>query len=229
MIYNKSCHDMSEVASESVHLIITSPPYNVGMEYENDLPLDDYLAFLNRVWQECKRVLCEGGRLCVNIASTGRQPYIPLHSYISINLLNLGFLMRGDILWNKGATGNAHASTAWGSWCSPSNPCLRDSHEYILVFSDKEFLEYTISIWDVPTESATRIGHPAPFPVDIPHRLIKLYSFENDVVLDPFMGSGTTAVAANRLKRRWMGYETDSNYVTLANGRLGQLELNIDY
>ena len=240
MIHNASSEQMSDIDDESVHLVVTSPPYNVGMEYETVIGLDEYRETMRRVWKECSRVLVDGGRLCINVAGTGRQPYIPLQAYTSVDLIEMGFIMRGDIVWNKGTTSSGFASTAWGSWCRPTNPCLRDIHEYILVFSkgvfgradkdgqtinDKEFMEYTLSTWNVSTESASRIGHPAPFPIAIPYRLIKLYSFEGDTVLDPFMGSGTTAIAARQLKRGCIGYEVNPEYVALANGRLAQMEL----
>jgi site-specific DNA-methyltransferase (adenine-specific) len=150
-------------------------------------------------------------------------------------MLRLGFLMRGEIIWNKAAS--ASPSTAWGSWKSASNPTLRDVHEYILVFSKgtfkrynpyhkentvskEEFLEFTKSVWSFPAESARKIGHPAPFPVELPYRLIQLYSFMDDVVLDPFMGSGQTAIAALSAGRHYIGYELNPEYVSLANTRL---------
>ena len=248
-IYNKSSEDMSELRDGCVHLAITSPPYNVGMEYEENLEVEEWRDSMRRVWKECYRVLCNGGRLCVNIAGTGRQPYIPLQAYVTVDLLEIGFQMRGDIIWDKGETARGWRATSWGSWRSPANPHLRDGHEYILVFSKgafkrqtptvytleeskyemggKEFMGNSLSIWKMRAESAQKIGHPAPFPVTLPHRLIRFYSFRDDLVLDPFMGSGTTALAANRLKRRWVGYEMDEEYVRLAEGRL--LQLDIDF
>jgi site-specific DNA-methyltransferase (adenine-specific) len=148
-------------------------------------------------------------------------------------MAGLGFLMRGEIIWDKAASSGS--STAWGSWLSAANPVLRDVHEYILVFSkgsfsrksDKpntiqrdEFLEYTKSIWRFPTVSARKIGHPAPFPEELPYRLIQLYTFEGDVVLDPFVGSGTTCLAAVRSGRTYVGYDTDPAYIELAENRL---------
>jgi len=215
--------------------MVTSPPYNVGKEYDEDFTLDQYLEFLKRVWREVHRVLVPGGRACVNVANLGRKPYIPLHAYIIRDMLDLGFLMRGEIIWDKGAS--AAASTAWGSWKSPGNPTLRDVHEYILVFSKgafsrpnpekrastiskEEFLEYTKSVWTFGAESARKVGHPAPFPVELPYRLIQLYTYAGEVVLDPFMGSGSTAVAALKAGRNYVGYEVDPEYVRLANKRI---------
>ena len=231
----KTSEIMAELPDSCVHLMVTSPPYNVGKDYDEDFTLEEYLGFLKRVWQEVHRVLVPGGRACVNVANLGRKPYIPLHAYIINDMLELGFLMRGEIIWDKGAS--AAASTAWGSWKSPANPTLRDTHEYILVFSKgnfsrpkpagrdgtiskEEFLEYTKSVWSFPAESARRVGHPAPFPVELPYRLIQLYTYGGEVVLDPFMGSGTTALAALKAGRRYVGYEIDESYITLAEHRI---------
>jgi site-specific DNA-methyltransferase (adenine-specific) len=158
-----------------------------------------------------------------------------LHSYLIADLLQLGFLMRGEIIWDKAAS--ASSSTAWGSWQSASNPTLRDVHEYILVFSKgdfrrgklegrvdtigrEEFLEFTKSVWTLTAESARKIGHPAPFPVELPYRLIQLYTYAGEVVLDPFMGSGQTALAALKAGRRFAGYELNAEYAALAERRI---------
>ncbi|MCX7855400.1 MAG: site-specific DNA-methyltransferase [Anaerolineae bacterium] len=235
-IFCKSSERMEELPDCSVHLMVTSPPYNVGKEYDENLTLAEYRAFLKRVWGEVKRVLVPGGRACINIANLGRRPYIPLHAFIIEDMLDLGFLMRGEIIWDKAASSSP--STAWGTWCSPRNPTLRDTHEYILVFSKgtftrdslpdrkstisrEEFLEFTKSVWAFPAEPATKVGHPAPFPVELPYRLIQLYTFEGEVVLDPFMGSGQTAIAAIRTKRHFVGYDISEEYVRLAERRIG--------
>ncbi|NMG83803.1 MAG: site-specific DNA-methyltransferase [Methanosarcinales archaeon] len=234
-VFCKSSEKMKELPDNSVHLMITSPPYNVGKEYDENLSLQEYRDFLSRVWKDVHRVLVPGGRVCINIANLGRKPYIPLHIFIIEDMLKLGFLMRGEVIWNKAAS--ASPSTAWGSWLSAKNPVLRDIHEYILVFSKDtfsrenhnnekatmtrdEFLELTKSIWTFRAESARKIGHPAPFPVELPLRCIKLYTFENDVVLDPFMGSGTVAVAALMENRKFVGYDIEEEYVTIAEKRI---------
>jgi DNA modification methylase len=239
-IFCQSSEEMAELPENSVHLMVTSPPYNVGKEYDQDFTLEEYLHFLNRVWREVHRVLVPGGRACVNVANLGRKPYIPLHSYIIQGMQAQGFLMRGEIIWNKAAS--ASPSTAWGSWRSPANPTLRDVHEYILVFSkgafarknpDKkrptisrdEFLEFTKSIWTFPAVSARSVGHPAPFPVELPQRLIQLYTYEGEAVLDPFMGSGQSAIAALNGNRRYVGYEVEPEYVRLAERRIRQFTL----
>ncbi len=239
-IWCKSSGNMSELPDNSVHLMVTSPPYNVGKDYDEDYTLAEYLAFLNRVWREVHRVLVPGGRVCINVANLGRKPYLPLHAFIIKDMLDLGFLMRGEIIWNKAAS--ASSSTAWGSWKSPANPTLRDVHEYILIFSKgmfsrknprkrestitrEEFLEFTQSVWTFPAEPARKVGHPAPFPVELPYRLIQLYTFAGEVVLDPFMGSGSTALAAIKAGRRYVGYEIDEEYVKLADKRIRHFSL----
>ncbi len=235
VIFNRSSEAMDELPDCSVHLMVTSPPYNVGKDYDEDLSLEEYLSFLRNVWMEVYRVLVPGGRACVNIANLGRKPYIPLNGLIAKEMTDLGFLMRGEIIWDKASS--ASTSTAWGSWQSATNPTLRDTHEYILVFSkgsfrrDKmdgrvstisknEFLEFTKSVWEFPSESARKVGHPAPFPVEMPYRLMQLYTFSNEIVLDPFMGSGQTAIAALKAGRHFIGYEISGEYLELANSRI---------
>jgi site-specific DNA-methyltransferase (adenine-specific) len=217
----------------SCHLAVTSPPYNAGKDYDLDLTLMEYRKLLKQVFSEVYRVLVPGGRLAVNVANLGRRPYIPLASYVAIDLIGLGYLMRGEVVWDKGAS--AGVSTAWGSWRQPANPTLRDVHEYVLVFSKEQyrrtgqtdgtleaarFTELTRSVWHVPSVSARRIGHPAPFPEELPGRLIELYTYPQDVVLDPFAGSGQTVIAAMRRGRRGIGVEQEADYVRLANRRI---------
>ncbi len=232
-----SAENMQELPDNCIHLMITSPPYNVSKEYDEDLSLKEYLELLENSFKETFRVLVNGGRACINVANLGRKPYIPLSDYISKIMIDIGFSMRGEIIWNKAAS--ASPSTAWGSWQSATNPTLRDVHEYILVFSkgdyrrDKgkkdntiskeQFMEWTKSIWTMNAESARRIGHPAPFPEELPYRLIQLYSFKGDIILDPFMGSGTTAVAALKTDRKFIGFDISQEYIDLAKRRVEQL------
>ncbi|HEY8531667.1 MAG TPA: site-specific DNA-methyltransferase, partial [Limnochorda sp.] len=233
-IFCQDARQMTQLPDRSVHLMVTSPPYNVGKEYDQDLSLAEYLELLEAVFREVYRVLVPGGRAAVNVANLGRKPYVPLHLYVTEVMLRIGFLMRGEIIWSKAASPGG--SCAWGSWRSPSNPTLRDIHEYILVFSKErfdrprqgrevtlgreEFLELTQSIWSFNPESARRVGHPAPFPVELPRRLIRLYTYKNDVILDPFAGVGTTAVAAVLTGRRFVGYEIEPEYVARAQARI---------
>lgn len=242
-----SAENMSMIPDNSLHLMITSPPYNVSKEYDEDLSLSEYLAMLTAVFKETYRVLVNGGRACINVANLGRKPYIPISDYISKMMIEIGFNMRGEILWNKAAS--ASPSTAWGSWKSASNPILRDVHEYILIFSKgdysrsrtkdekevkqdtiskEEFMEWTKSIWTFNAESARRVGHPAPFPIDLPHRLIQLYSFTTDIILDPFMGSGTTALTALKNNRNYIGFEISEEYIKLIKSRTQQNHLDIN-
>ncbi|MDI6840378.1 MAG: site-specific DNA-methyltransferase [bacterium] len=158
------------------------------------------------------------------------------------DMLDLGFLMRSELIWSKASSGSP--STAWGSWLSAKNPTLRDIHEYILVFSKgmftrenmgrkstiskAEFLEFTKSVWTFAAEPATKIGHPAPFPLELPYRLIQLYTFEGEIVLDPFIGSGQTAIAAIRTSRHYIGYEINEEYVKLAERRIKECSSNFN-
>lgn len=239
-ILNKSSEAMDELPDNSVHLMVTSPPYNVGKQYDKNLTLKKYREFLKSVWFEVHRVIVPGGRVCINVANLGRKPYIPIHTYITEDMVEIGFLMRGELIWNKSSS--ASPSTAWGSWMSSSNPTLRDIHEYVLVFSKssfarknpqkrnstisrEEFLEYTKSVWTFPAESAKKIGHPAPYPIELPYRCIQLYTFENEIVLDPFIGSGQTAIAALKANRKYIGYDIDKSYCLLAEKRIQEYAL----
>lgn len=240
-VYYTTSEHMDEVEDGSIQLVVTSPPYNVGkryIAYNDRKELQVYLDFLNRVWTECKKKLCKGGRIAVNIADTWRTPYIPLHCHIARQLIDSGFLMRGVIYWDKGAS--VGISTAWGSWRSASNPTLRDVGEYILVFSKNDFkmetenkvstitadqfTAYTKSLWSFPTVQAEDNQHPAPFPDELPKRLILLYTFLGDAVLDPFLGSGTTCKVAKALGRKGIGYEIDRSYKPEIEAKISQVK-----
>ena len=232
-IFNKSSEDMNELVDNCVSLTVTSPPYNIGKDSDLELNDEEYWKMINKVFSETYRVTKSGGRLVVNVANLGRKPYIPFSKYFTEALNEIGFIMRGEIIWQKSK--GANANFAWGSWLSASNPVIRDIHEYCLVFSKDsmknssggkstiekdEFMESTLSIWNITPEKAKKIGHPAPFPVELPKKFINLYSFEDDLILDPFIGSGTTAVASKLLKRKYVGYEINKNYIEIANNRL---------
>ena len=213
---------------------------------QGHIPADylDYLKMLEAVLAECVRKLEPGGRVAVNVANLGRRPYRSLSAdLIRILQDRLGLLLRGEVIWRKarGAAGNC----AWGSFQRPSNPVLRDLTERVVLASKgrfdravpaaeravrglpsegtapvDEFMEATTDVWEIPSASATRVGHPAPFPVELPQRLIDLYTYRGDLVLDPFMGAGTTAVAAVRTGRHYAGFDTDAGYVALAEERI---------
>lgn len=237
-VFQSSSEAMDEVPDNCVALTVTSPPYNVGKDYDDDLDIDEYLGLLHRVFTEMWRVTEPGGRVAVNVANLGRKPYIPLNQYVASLLTEIGFDLRGEIIWQKAKS--AGGSCAWGSWQSAKNPTLRDIHEYVIVaskgsfsrvrkgedsISKKDFLEATVSIWDILPESARRVGHPAPFPVELPRRLIELYTFEGDLVLDPFLGSGSTAVAAVETGRHYVGYDLSGEYIELANRRIREASI----
>lgn len=232
-IYCHSSENMVHIPNSTVALAFTSPPYNVGKEYDEDTSLTDYLNLISRVGQEVYRVLRPGGRYVINIANLGRKPYIPLHAYFYARHMDIGFLPAGEIIWQKGK--GMSGSCAWGSWMSAKSPRLRDIHEYLLVFvkddfsrpdrgiSDigrDEFMASTLSVWEIPPESARKVGHPAPFPVALAERVIRLYSYVGDVVLDPFNGSGSTCVAAFLNNRRYVGYDIEAHYCRLAEERV---------
>ena len=234
-IYCQSAEQIP-LPDQSVGLAFTSPPYNVGKDYDVDLSLENYLEFIQRVGREVYRVLLPGGRYVINIANVGRKPYLPLHACFYQVHQALGFLPMGEIIWHKAR--GANASCAWGSWKSARSPRLRDLHEYLLVFAKsafsrpekgesditgEEFMQSTLSVWQVKPESARKVGHPAPFPIELAERVIKLYSFVDDVVLDPFAGSGTTCVAARLHRRHYVGLDISPEYCALANRRLEAL------
>ena len=227
-----------------VPLVVTSPHYNASKAYDEDLSLTEYLAMLHDVFTECYRILTPGGRMVVNVANLGRKPYIPLSSHINLIMHEIGFMHRGEVIWDKSAS--AGSSCAWGSFQSASNPCLRDIHEYLLIFSKgdyklprtkdersegridtigkDEFIQQTKSIWSFSTESARRVNHPAPFPVELPKRCIEMFTFLGDVVFDPFLGSGTTAVAAKQAGRIYVGCDISEEYCKIAEQRLESVE-----
>jgi DNA modification methylase len=232
-VYCHTAADMWELPDESVGLAFTSPPYNAGKDFDEDLSLGDYLSLIAAVGREVWRVLVPGGRYVVNVANLGRKPYIPMHAYFYAVHAALGFLPAGEVVWRKGR--GMSSSCAWGSWRSARAPRLRDLHEYLIVFakgryerpdrgesdlSPEEFMAATLSVWEIPPERARKVGHPAPFPVALAERVIRLYSYRTDVVLDPFNGSGTTCLAAAQLGRAYVGYDIDPGYCALAEARL---------
>ena len=232
-LFTKSSELMDELVDNCISLTITSPPYNIGKDSDEDLTDDEYWKMITKVFEEVYRVTESGGRLVVNVANLGRKPYIPFSKFFIEIITEIGFLMRGEIIWQKSK--GANANFAWGSWLSASNPVIRDIHEYCLIFSKdsmknsskgkstiekEEFMESTLSIWNISPARAKKIGHPAPFPVELVKKFINLYSFKNNLILDPFMGSGSTAIASRMLDRDYIGYEINPEYVKIANKRI---------
>ena len=250
-LFRGDSRDMRDVNDNSVALVVTSPPYFAGKEYEQALGTGhvpgsylDYLQMLRDVFAECCRVLEPGGRIAVNVANLGRKPYRSLSADVTRILQDdLGLLLRGEVVWVKAE--GASGSCAWGSFASAANPVLRDVSERIIVaakgrfdraisrakrkelglpwensITREMFMELTLDVWRFRPESATRVGHPAPFPTELPRRLVELYTYRNDVVLDPFMGSGSTAVAAVQTGRKFIGFDTERDYVTAAEHRV---------
>ncbi len=243
--------DMSVVPNNCIGLVVTSPPYHSGKEYEQAIgqghvPASyiEYLQMLRDVFAECRRVLQPGGRIAVNVANLGRKPYRSLSSDV-IRVLqdDLGFLLRGEVLWVKGK--GANGSCAWGSYGSAANPVLRDVTERTLVaskgrfdravsraerkarglphentISAEDFRAWTIDTWHIPPASAKRVGHPPPFPVELPRRLIELLTYKGDCVLDPFMGAAQSALAAISTGRHYVGFDTEPDYIQLGERRI---------
>jgi site-specific DNA-methyltransferase (adenine-specific) len=230
---------LADIPSVSVDLVITSPPYNFGHAYAHD-PHDDthewneYFATLNRVWTECFRVLRPGGRMAVNVQPLFSD-YVPTHHIISNQLAGLGLLWKSEFLWEKN---NYNAKyTAWGSWKSPSMPYIKYTWEFVEVFDKEthkkagrrediditadEFKEWVIGRWTIPPEHHMKeFDHPAMFPEELPRRLMKLFSYKNDIVLDPFNGAGTTTLVAAKQGRRFIGIDISRQYCDTAIRRL---------
>ena len=250
MLRCADARSMPSVPDSTVALVATSPPYYAGKDYETDPASDgspatwpEYLELLSQVFAECRRVLEPGGRIAVNVANLGRKPYRSLSGEVLGILERLGFLIRGEHVWVK-AEAQA-GSTAFGSWMSPANPVMRDLTERIVVasysqfgrvgsakvrretgrpwqatISKEQFMAWTYDTWRIRPESARRVGHPAPFPVDLPERLIRLHTYAGEVVLDPFCGAGSTGVAALRTGRGFIGYDINDGYLDRARERL---------
>ena len=253
--------DMHHLADNSVALVVTSPPYFVGKEYElavaasagdddATVPGDyvEFLTLLRDVFAECARVLEPGGRIAVNVANLGRKPYRSLSAdVIGILQDDLGLLLRGEVIWSKSKASSG--SCAWGSFAKASNPVIRDNTERVIIaskgrfsralstkqriaadlpsqstLSNDEFLDVTKDVWELEPAAAKRVGHPAPFPIDLPRRLVELYTYVGDTVVDPFCGAGSTLIAAERTGRIGVGYDTDESYVKLALDRLANDE-----
>lgn len=239
IICGDSFQVVSRIPDESIDLIITSPPYNFGHTYAQD-PHDDthewneYFATLLSVWRECERVLKPGGRIAVNVQPLFSD-YVPTHHIISRQLASLGLLWKAEFLWEKN---NYNAKfTAWGSWKSPSMPYIKYTWEFIEVFDKithkktgkreniditaEEFKEWVMGRWSFPPEIRMKdYGHPAMFPEELPRRLMKLFSYRDDIILDPFNGAGTTSLVALKHGRRFIGIDNSCQYCETALERM---------
>ncbi len=225
-----------DIERESIDLIVTSPPYNVKIqynEYDDSISYKEYLEWTERWLKKALSLLKPDGRMCLNIPldkNKGGQKSV----YADILYLakKTGWKYHSTIIWNEG---NISRRTAWGSWLSASAPYVIAPVETIVILykevwkkqkkgkSDltrEEFINWTNGLWSFPGESRKKIGHPAPFPLELPIRCIKLFSFVGDTVLDPFVGSGTTLIAAYKLKRKAIGVEIDQKYFNLAKERI---------
>ncbi len=230
---------MRNIPSNSIHLAITSPPYNVGKNYDNhndSMNYQEYLNWLNEVWKETQRVLVPGGRFALNIAPTGIKDFVPIHHDLTNQLRKLGMKFRTEIIWYKQTM---LKRTAWGSWKSPANPHIVPSWEYVLIFSkdgDKlygylknadisaeEFKEFSDGFWKIQPERQ-RNGHPAPFPEDLIYRLIKFYSYKENIVLDMFGGTGTVAVVSYKTGRKFIHIDISKEYCETAKNRLEKVK-----
>ena len=239
------CADVLEglaaLPAARAQLVITSPPYNLDINYKNhkdDLSEAQYYGWLDEVWRECLRILEPGGRICINMGENKRgELQCPPHVRFAEQLVAAGALYRGMFIWNKH---NAASKTAWGSWRSAANPHIVPTHEYIIVFSKTqykleararkndisagEFITCKDSIWNFGPESKKRLEHPAPFPVQLPARLIRFYSYCGDMIIDPFAGSGTVGVAAKLLGRNYYLIDNSEKYCAAAAARLAELK-----
>ena len=236
-ILNADALSTRAVRPGSVDLVVTSPPYNVDIAYgshDDRLSYPDYLSFSRSWLARCLSWLKEDGRLCLNIPldkNKGGQQSVGAD--ITAVAKGLGYRYHSTIVWNEG---NISRRTAWGSWMSASAPYVIAPVELIVVFYKKswkrisgtgasditrqEFMDWTNGLWTFNGESRKRTGHPAPFPLELPRRCIKLFSFVGDTVLDPFLGSGTTLVAAAQSGRRGIGIEVEAKFCALAAERL---------
>lgn len=253
-IFINDCRNMKQLPDNSIDLMITSPPYNTTKQYDQNLTLKQYLSFIKDVMTEVYRVLKPDGIIAFNIANVGRKPYIPLDCFTIQILHSIGFSVFDQIIWNKAASSGG--SCAWGSWQSATNPSLRDVHEYIILASKngeiKKFSvpfdsfknlplkidnrkihldinEFSSNLWIFNSESAKRVNHPAPFPVELPYRIILMFSKKNDLVLDPFMGSGSVAIASLTAGRNYVGYEINQEYNKIANERIKCFQNNTKF
>jgi len=236
-IYNDGILEIDAIENNSIDLIVTSPPYNVDIKYENyddKIPYNKYLEFTKKWLAKCYDLVRYDGRLCLNIPlDKFKGGHQSVYADITTIAKDIGWKYHSTIIWNEQ---NISRRTAWGSWLSASAPFVIAPVEVIVVLYKKtwkktsgsrksditkdEFVEWTNAVWSFSGESKTKVGHPSPFPVELPKRCIKLFSFVGDTVLDPFLGSGTTLMACLETNRTGIGVEINRNYCELAKKRL---------
>ena len=231
-IHQGDCKDIiSDMEDDSIDLVITSPPYNVGVEYgeyEDNIPMSEYIVMIEDLFFTLNQKVKNTGRVCINVSLKNENGIVDIPSIIKEKAKTVGWDLRFEIIWNKGSS---ESSTAWGSWLSPSSPRPIFNHEYIFVFDiddekreskqtikKEKFMNIVKSVWTINPETSS--SHPAPFPKEIVRRLIQLNSYEEDVVLDPFIGSGTTAVVAEKMNRNWVGIDVDEDYIEMSYQRI---------
>jgi len=228
---------VKNIPDESIDLIFTSPPYNLGKDYKSmndNRLLKDYLRWHKKVLKSCYRILKKGGRLAWQIGSIidDDRQYFPLHHWVSKTCIDLGYTMRGEIIWDKQ---QIPKRTAWGSWMSASDNKMLPGFEYIELFCKgskkilhkgedtvgrSEFIDWTNAMWHVGPETTLHKDHPAPFPIELPRRIIEMNSYKGNVVLDPFGGLGTTALAAKRVGRVPITVELEIEFANKAVRRM---------
>lgn len=232
---------LKKIQDNTVDIVLTSPPYNFDMEYDEHNDKDEASKYMNTlvsIFDECIRVLKSGGRMIINIQPNYKE-YYPTHHHITSAMIDRGLLWRGEIIWLKN---NLKKLTAWGSWKSPSCPYLSYPFEFIEVFSKdtlkhdgnkddiditkEEFIEYVNGHWSIAPETRMKMfNHPAMFPEELAKRCIKLFSYKNDLILDPFNGAGTTTYVANLLGRRYIGIDISETYCEIAKDRISSTNL----
>lgn len=231
---------LKDIPDNCIDLVFTSPPYNFGLDYQEQLDeshWEDYFKKLFGVFDECIRVLKYSGRIVINIQPLFSD-YIPSHHIISNYFIKNRLIWKGEILWEKNNYNCKY--TAWGSYKSPSSPYLKYTWEFLEIFSkgdikkigekeniditDEEFKNWVIAKWSIaPERNMKRFKHPAMFPEELARRVIKLFSYQNDIILDPFNGVGTTTLVAKKNQRRFLGIDISGEYCSIAKNRLDEI------
>lgn len=243
-LLNGDCLQLiNNISNNSIDLVITSPPYNVDLGnnkykkngyslYKDNKEHVEYIKWLKNIFISLYDKIKNGGRIAINIGD-GKNGKIPTHSDIINFMCNIGYIPYSTIIWNKKQTANR---AAWGSYCSPSSPSFPAPFEYILIFckgstklltkgktdlTKEEFVKYAYGVWEFPPETKMKkFGHPAMFPEELPYRLIKMLSYKESTILDPFMGSGTVGIVCKNLNRNFIGIEIDEKYFEIAKRRI---------